>query len=190
MMPSSTWYSYQSWIFLLSLLELPKELVEGLERSHSVCGLLPGSWSPLSSGSGRMFLCLLLGSKELSFTGYANARKRKTRNATQFWQRSDVHKLDLRYFLSGSTAERVCLAGDSAGGNLCITVSMKAMSHGVRIPDGIMAAYPATLLTTDASPSRFLTLIDPVLPLSVLYKCVDAYTGKTTITSYLSGSWS
>ncbi|KAI4876203.1 hypothetical protein NFI96_017944, partial [Prochilodus magdalenae] len=79
--------------------------------------------------------------------------------------------------LLGSTAERVCLAGDSAGGNLCLTVSMKAMSHGVRIPDGIMAAYPATLLTTDASPSRLLTLIDPLLPLSVLYKCINAYTG-------------
>lgn len=64
---------------------------------------------------------------------------------------------------------------------------MKAMSHGVRVPDGIMAAYPATLLTTDASPSRFLTLIDPMLPLSVLNKCVNAYTG-TTITNYLSGS--
>ncbi|XP_053493714.1 lipase, hormone-sensitive a isoform X1 [Ictalurus furcatus] len=83
--------------------------------------------------------------------------------------------------LLGSTAERVCLAGDSAGGNLCITVSLKAMSHGVRIPDGIMAAYPATLLTTDASPSRFLTLIDPVLPLSVLYKCINAYTGMDSV---------
>ncbi|XP_051520090.1 hormone-sensitive lipase-like isoform X3 [Myxocyprinus asiaticus] len=79
--------------------------------------------------------------------------------------------------LLGSTAERVCLAGDSAGGNLCITVSMRAMSHGVRIPDGIVAAYPATLLTTDSSPSRLLTLIDPLLPLSVLYKCIDAYAG-------------
>ncbi|KAL7826272.1 hypothetical protein AOLI_G00314810 [Acnodon oligacanthus] len=79
--------------------------------------------------------------------------------------------------LLGSTAERVCLAGDSAGGNLCLTVSMKAMSHGVRTPDGVMAAYPATLLTTDASPSRLLTLIDPLLPLSVLYKCINAYTG-------------
>lgn len=64
---------------------------------------------------------------------------------------------------------------------------MKAISHGVRIPDGIMAAYPATLLTIDASPSRFLTLIDPVLPLNVLSKCIDAYTGKT-ITNYLLGS--
>ncbi|KAG7278778.1 hypothetical protein CRUP_019084 [Coryphaenoides rupestris] len=67
--------------------------------------------------------------------------------------------------LLGSTAERVCLTGDSAGGNLCITVSMKAISMGIRVPDGIMAAYPATLLTTDASPSRLLTLIDPLLPL-------------------------
>lgn len=79
--------------------------------------------------------------------------------------------------LLGSTAERVCLAGDSAGGNLCITVSMKAMSSGIRVPDGIVAAYPATLLTTDASPSRLLTLIDPLLPLGVLTKCVNAYAG-------------
>lgn len=79
--------------------------------------------------------------------------------------------------LLGSTAERVCLAGDSAGGNLCITVSMKAMSNGIRVPDGIMAAYPATLLTTDASPSRLLTLIDPLLPLGVLAKCLNAYAG-------------
>lgn len=68
--------------------------------------------------------------------------------------------------------------GDSAGGNLCITVSMRAVSHGVRVPDGIVAAYPATLLTTDASPSRLLTLIDPLLPLIVLYKCIDAYAGE------------
>ncbi|XP_051811850.1 lipase, hormone-sensitive a isoform X2 [Acanthochromis polyacanthus] len=79
--------------------------------------------------------------------------------------------------LLGSTAERVCLAGDSAGGNLCITVSMKAISAGIRVPDGIMAAYPATLLTTDASPSRLLTSIDPLLPLSVLAKCLNAYAG-------------
>ncbi|XP_042166073.1 lipase, hormone-sensitive a isoform X2 [Oncorhynchus tshawytscha] len=79
--------------------------------------------------------------------------------------------------LLGSTAERVCLAGDSAGGNLCITVSMRAIACGVRVPDGIMAAYPATLLTIDASPSRLLTLIDPLLPLGVLSKCLNAYAG-------------
>ncbi|KAJ8013466.1 hypothetical protein DPEC_G00030080 [Dallia pectoralis] len=80
--------------------------------------------------------------------------------------------------LLGSTAERVCLAGDSAGGNLCITVSMRALSCGVRVPDGIMAAYPATLLTTDASPSRLLCSVDLLLPLGVLSKCISAYTGE------------
>ncbi|XP_029115986.1 hormone-sensitive lipase isoform X3 [Scleropages formosus] len=79
--------------------------------------------------------------------------------------------------LLGWTGERVCLAGDSAGGNLCVTVSMRAASHGMRIPDGIVAAYPATLLTAYASPSRLLTLMDPLLPLSVLSRCLSAYAG-------------
>ncbi|XP_076868864.1 hormone-sensitive lipase isoform X2 [Brachyhypopomus gauderio] len=82
--------------------------------------------------------------------------------------------------LLGWTGERVCLAGDSAGGNLCITVSMRAVAHGVRLPDGIMAAYPATLLTAYASPSRLLSLMDPLLPLSVLYRCLSAYAGLET----------
>ncbi|KAI1886279.1 hypothetical protein AGOR_G00212370 [Albula goreensis] len=79
--------------------------------------------------------------------------------------------------LLGWTGERVCLGGDSAGGNLCLTVSMRAASQGVRMPDGIMAAYPATLLTAYASPSRLLTLMDPLLPLSVLSRCLSAYAG-------------
>ncbi|XP_029432645.1 hormone-sensitive lipase isoform X2 [Rhinatrema bivittatum] len=79
--------------------------------------------------------------------------------------------------LLGTTAERICLAGDSAGGNLCITVSMRAAAYGIRMPDGIMAAYPVTLLQATASPSRLLTLVDPLLPLSVLSKCLSAYTG-------------
>ncbi|XP_061659981.1 lipase, hormone-sensitive a isoform X2 [Syngnathoides biaculeatus] len=92
--------------------------------------------------------------------------------------------------LLGSTADRVSLAGDSAGGNLCITVSMKAMTCGIRVPDGIMAAYPATLLTTDASPSRLLTLIDPLLPLGVLAKCLNAYAGvdSQTVQPAVGGS--
>uniref|UniRef100_A0A8C1AE30 Hormone-sensitive lipase n=1 Tax=Cyprinus carpio carpio TaxID=630221 RepID=A0A8C1AE30_CYPCA len=81
--------------------------------------------------------------------------------------------------LLGWTGERVCLAGDSAGGNLCVTVSMRAAAHGVRMPDGIVAAYPATLLTVYASPSRLLTLMDPLLPLSVLARCLSAYAGHS-----------
>ncbi|XP_018426687.1 PREDICTED: hormone-sensitive lipase isoform X2 [Nanorana parkeri] len=83
--------------------------------------------------------------------------------------------------LLGSTGERICLAGDSAGGNLCITVSLRAASVGIRLPDGIMVAYPATLLQATASPSRLLTLMDPLLPLSVLSKCLGAYAGTERV---------
>ncbi|KAM9250326.1 LOW QUALITY PROTEIN: hormone-sensitive lipase-like [Cariama cristata] len=79
--------------------------------------------------------------------------------------------------LLGSTAQRVCLAGDSAGGNLCLTVSLRAAAVGVQPPDGIMAAYPVTLVQAAASPSRLLTLLDPLLPLGVLCKCLSAYAG-------------
>ncbi|XP_029094095.1 hormone-sensitive lipase isoform X2 [Monodon monoceros] len=82
--------------------------------------------------------------------------------------------------LLGSTGERICLAGDSAGGNLCFTVSLRAAAYGVRVPDGIMAAYPATMLQATASPSRLLSLMDPLLPLSMLSKCVNAYAGGET----------
>uniref|UniRef100_A0A8B9NJK0 Hormone-sensitive lipase n=1 Tax=Accipiter nisus TaxID=211598 RepID=A0A8B9NJK0_9AVES len=85
--------------------------------------------------------------------------------------------------LLGSTAQRVCLAGDSAGGNLCLTVSMRAAAVGVQAPDGIMAAYPVTLVQAAASPSRLLTLLDPLLPLGVLCKCLSAYAGG------VGGSW-
>ncbi|XP_068616444.1 hormone-sensitive lipase [Brachionichthys hirsutus] len=81
------------------------------------------------------------------------------------------------HHLLGWTGEKVCLAGDSAGGNLCVTTSMRAAAFGVRMPDGIVAAYPATLLTAYASPSRLLTLMDPLLPLSVLSRCLGAYAG-------------
>nr|XP_020027667.1 hormone-sensitive lipase isoform X1 [Castor canadensis] len=80
----------------------------------------------------------------------------------------------------GSTGERICLAGDSAGGNLCLTVSLRAAAFGVRVPDGIMAAYPVTTLQSTASPSRLLSIMDPLLPLSVLSKCVSAYSGSET----------
>lgn len=77
----------------------------------------------------------------------------------------------------------MCLAGDSAGGNLCLTVSMRAAAVGVQAPDGIMAAYPVTLVQAAASPSRLLTLLDPLLPLGVLCKCLSAYAGG------VGGSW-
>ncbi|XP_030825687.1 hormone-sensitive lipase-like, partial [Camarhynchus parvulus] len=77
----------------------------------------------------------------------------------------------------GSPAERVCVAGDSAGGNLCLGVSLRAVALGVRVPQAVVAAYPVTLVRAAASPSRLLTLMDPLLPLGVLCQCLGAYAG-------------
>ncbi|CAM9107031.1 unnamed protein product, partial [Lampetra fluviatilis] len=79
--------------------------------------------------------------------------------------------------LLGWTGERVCLAGDSAGGNLCLSVCLRAAEVGVRVPDGILAVYPAAMLGCSPSPSRLLALMDPMLPLGVLSKCLSAYAG-------------
>ncbi|XP_067172949.1 hormone-sensitive lipase isoform X2 [Apteryx mantelli] len=79
--------------------------------------------------------------------------------------------------LLGSTGQRVCLAGDSAGGNLCLTVSLRAAAAGVQCPDGVVAAYPVTMVQAAVSPSRLLSLLDPLLPLGVLCQCLGAYAG-------------
>lgn len=66
-------------------------------------------------------------------------------------------------------------------------MSLRAAAYGVRVPDGIMAAYPATMLQSAASPSRLLSLMDPLLPLSVLSKCVSAYAGETHTNTLQAG---
>ncbi|KAF5924183.1 hypothetical protein HPG69_018118, partial [Diceros bicornis minor] len=91
-------------------------------------------------------------------------------------------KLDFKgkpgYGVMSGHGKRIYLTGNSAGGNLCFTVSLRAADYGVWVPDGIIAAYFATMLQSTASPSCLLSLMDPLLPLGVLSKCVSTFTGK------------
>ena len=41
---------------------------------------------------------------------------------------------------------KVVLVGDSAGGNLVAALTIQAIKAGVRVPDGILLAYPALSL--------------------------------------------
>ncbi|XP_056010937.1 hormone-sensitive lipase-like [Ostrea edulis] len=77
----------------------------------------------------------------------------------------------------GWTGETLCLAGDSAGGNLIISTALRAASYGIQIPDGIMAAYPVVLVRYTPSPSRILSLMDPLLPVGIMMRCLAAYAG-------------
>jgi acetyl esterase/lipase len=77
--------------------------------------------------------------------------------------------------LLGTSAERVVLCGDSAGGNLAVAVALKCQAADLRRPDGICLAYPALYVNVAWSPSRLLSFFDPLLPLSILDLCLRAY---------------
>ena len=76
----------------------------------------------------------------------------------------------------GTTGERIVITGDSAGGNMLITTTLKLQELGIRPPDLLVPVYPTTLVKTDISPSRLLSVMDPVLPIGILISCLNAYT--------------
>ncbi|VDK89075.1 unnamed protein product [Litomosoides sigmodontis] len=79
----------------------------------------------------------------------------------------------------GWTGEKICMIGDSAGGNLIMSVSLKLVQLGVkRIPDGIVTVYSPFLFQYLPSPSRLLSCMDPLLHMGVVLRCIAAYTGK------------
>lgn len=77
--------------------------------------------------------------------------------------------------LLGSTGERIAVAGDSAGGNMLLGTSLKCLEMGVPVPCGIFLAYTPTWLTLAPSPSRLLCIMDPLLPLGFIMRCLKAY---------------
>ena len=46
------------------------------------------------------------------------------------------------------------------------------------IPDAIFAMYPVLEINFSLSPSRLLSIMDPLLPEGVLRNCLKAYTGE------------
>ncbi|KAG6803591.1 hormone-sensitive lipase isoform X1 [Apis mellifera caucasica] len=77
--------------------------------------------------------------------------------------------------LLGSTAQKILLAGDSAGANLNLGITLKCLQLNIRKPDGIFMAYTPVLVDFVLSPSRLLCLSDPLLPMGFLLRCLKAY---------------
>ncbi|VBB27319.1 unnamed protein product [Acanthocheilonema viteae] len=91
----------------------------------------------------------------------------------------------------GWTGEKICMIGDSAGGNLIMSVSLKLVQLDVkRIPDGIITIYSpflfqeiyktalllsiinVSVLQYLPSPSRLLSCMDPLLHMGVVLRCI------------------
>jgi len=75
----------------------------------------------------------------------------------------------------GRPLRNIFVAGDSAGGNLTLTTTLKCIKEGFRIPDGIVASYPAAYLYNAPSPARLVALVDPLVNFSFLKMCTDSY---------------
>eukprot|EP01135_Chromosphaera_perkinsii_P009737 Nk52_evm2s1869 gene=Nk52_evmTU2s1869 len=78
----------------------------------------------------------------------------------------------------GSSGEKICLVGDSAGGNLAFAVTLKAIDMGIRIPDSILGIYPSLVVRDAPAPSRILSAMDPLLSLGILQNVLAAYSGN------------
>lgn len=84
------------------------------------------------------------------------------------WVMKNLHML-------GSTGKKICLIGDSAGGNLLLSAMLRAVRDGVRLPDCLMAVYTPVYIQYAPSPSRILSVLDPLLPIGILTRCLEAY---------------
>ena len=55
------------------------------------------------------------------------------------------------------------------------STTLKAIVHNIRRPDAVLLSYAALLVQFYPSPSRLLSLIDPLLMFGILLRCLNAY---------------
>jgi hormone-sensitive lipase len=70
-----------------------------------------------------------------------------------------INFIDLNIFFEilGWTGEKICMVGDSAGGNLIVSVSLRLVELGAkRMPDGLIPIYTPFLFQVTRSYQFFL----------------------------------
>lgn len=68
--------------------------------------------------------------------------------------------------------KKIILAGDSAGGNLALSLNGLILKNNLPVPHGIYAAYPAADVRKHFSPSKIHAFTDPLLYPSMLLLCL------------------
>lgn len=76
----------------------------------------------------------------------------------------------------GLKLKTVLVAGDSAGGNLALALTLRALRSKFRVPDGLLLGYPALNLSINAfTPSLLTSMDDFILTYSFLSVCISSY---------------
>jgi len=137
-----------------------------------------GGFVSMSSGSHQIYLrhwAKMLGLPIFSID-YSLAPKAKYPTALNDCWQAYNWLIDNCEEAFGITPNRVILVGDSAGGNMCLGLSLLAIKSKRRVPDGLKLAYPALNLKADSySPSILHALNDDVIPSSFLELCLNSY---------------
>lgn len=72
--------------------------------------------------------------------------------------------------------KRIILAGDSAGANMSLGISLLCLKYGIQGPDGIILSYPAVDLSIKFTPSILGSFTDIICPFPFLEICLKYYT--------------
>jgi hormone-sensitive lipase len=75
----------------------------------------------------------------------------------------------------GTTAKKIILAGDSAGGNIVTAVLIKIIEMNLPKPHGLFVAYTPFLVNYCKSPSRFFGYFDAFLNVTAVMKIFGCY---------------
>ncbi|KAI6182701.1 hypothetical protein M3Y97_00409100 [Aphelenchoides bicaudatus] len=77
----------------------------------------------------------------------------------------------------GWSGKKVVMVGDSAGGNLIVSLSLRLIElNAKRMPDALVPIYTPFLFQYLPAPSRVLSFADPLLHMGVVIRCAAAYT--------------
>ena len=89
--------------------------------------------------------------------------------------------------LLGYGARDVILTGDSAGGNLALSLTLRLKAEGRLLPRGLVLLSPWTDLTSSGKSFQTRAELDPVLDSAYIDRMVSAYTeGKNLRDPYIS----
>lgn len=87
--------------------------------------------------------------------------------------------------LLGYGARDVIVAGDSAGGNMALSLTLKLKEEGRLLPRGLVLMSPWTDLTSGGRSHRTRAALDPVLDKEYLDKAIAAYVREDALTNPL-----
>ncbi|MGN1147105.1 MAG: alpha/beta hydrolase [Lachnospiraceae bacterium] len=88
----------------------------------------------------------------------------------------DAMKVWNYLMLLGYGARDIILAGDSAGGNLALTLTLKLKEEGRLLPRGMILMSPWTDLTSSGKSHQTKAEVDPVLDKEYIDRMILAYT--------------